>query len=521
LSSSAPAEGSFRTRRFLGGVGLTLLNQGLVLLVGLWFTRFALGTLGQHEYGLWLVALQIVGYLGLLDLGVVALLPRETAFAAGREKAGGGLAGVAALLGDASQLVLLQTPVLALLAVGAGALVAGRWAGLLPAVGLILAAYVVAFPLRIFGATLQGLQDLAFLGWVQLAAWGAGTATSIALLLTGHGLVSLAAGWIVTQLASPAAHWMRLRSRFAGAIPVRAPRLTWPAARGYLARSLWVSLSQITSLLINGADVLIIAALLGPARVVPYVLTGKLVAVAANLPYAIAHTAGPGLSEMRVRESRERLSDVTLALTQAVLLASGLVAVVVLALNQAFVRWWVGPEQFGGLTLSALFVLLMMANHWATTIVYTAFSFGHEKATALVGLAQGLVTLAVTLALVPSLGIVGGVLGSLAGAVLVTLPLMLRIVLRDVGGSVRQAVRPLAPWAARLAVLAAVATALARLERPNGLAWLVGGGLALTAVYVLAMIPVAARPPLRPYVARAFASLPAPFRRLGFREEGR
>ena len=520
MSSSARAEGSFRTRRFLGGVGLTLLNQGLALLVGLWFTRFALGRLGQHDYGLWLVGLQIVAYLGLLDLGVVALLPRETAFAAGRERTPGGLAGVAALMGDAMQLVLWQTPALALLAVAAGAVVAGRWADLLPAVSLILAAYVVTFPVRTFGATLLGLQDMAFLGWVQLAAWAAGTATSIALLFAGRGLTALAAGWIVQQLAPPAVHWLRLRSRFPGALPVRTPRLAWPAARSYLARSLWVSLSQVTGLLVNGADVLIIAAMLGPSRVVPYVLTGKLVAVAANLPYTIAHTAGPGLSEMRVRESRERLAEVTLALTQAVLLASGLVAVIVLALNRAFVRWWVGPAQFGGLTLSALFVVLMLANHWGTTIVYTAYSFGHEKATALVGLAQGLVTVVVTLALVPVVGIIGGVIGSVVAVVGVTLPLMLRVVLRDVGGSLARFLRPLAPWAGRLAVLAALAAAVARLERPAGLAWLVVGGLAFTLVYVLAMIPVAARAPLRPYVARALAALPGPFRRLGFREEG-
>ena len=32
-AASAPTGGSFRTRRFLGGVGLTLLNQALALLV--------------------------------------------------------------------------------------------------------------------------------------------------------------------------------------------------------------------------------------------------------------------------------------------------------------------------------------------------------------------------------------------------------------------------------------------------------------------------------------------------------
>jgi O-antigen/teichoic acid export membrane protein len=500
-------EGSFRTRRFLGGMSLTLLNQIIALLVGLWFTRFALGRLGQHEYGLWLVGLQIVAYLGLLDLGVVALLPRETAFAAGREK-GGRVGAVAALVGDAVQLVVWQTPVVALLAVGAGALVSGRWAELFPAAAVILAAYVVAFPLRLFGATLQGLQDLAFLGWVQLGAWAAGMAVSIAMLYAGHGLQALAAGWVVSQFAPPAAQWLRLRSRFPEALPRRIPRLAWPAARSYLARSLWVSLSQIAVLLTNGADVLIIAALLGPSRVVPYVLTGKLVAVAANLPYTVAHSAGPGLSEMRVRETRERLREVTTALTLGVLFASGFVMLPLLALNQAFVRWWVGPEQFGGLTLSALFVLLMLARHWSITLAYTAYSFGHERATALIGVAQGLVVVAATLALVPVLGIVGGALGALAGELLVTLPLVLRVVAREVGESVGKLLAPLASLAARLAALALLGVLVPIILAPDGLGWLIGGGAVLGALYLLVLWPVALRPPLRPYVVRTVAAAP-------------
>jgi O-antigen/teichoic acid export membrane protein len=505
LSSSAQPEGSFRTRRFLGGMSLALLNQVVALLVGLWFTRFALGRLGQHEYGLWLVVLQIIGYLGLLDLGVVALLPRETAFAAGREK-GGGIGAVAALVGDAMQLVVWQTPVLALLAVGAAYLVSGRSAELLPVAAVILAAYVVAFPLRLFGATLQGLQDLAFLGWLQLANWAAGMAVSIAMLFAGYGLQALAAGWVVSQLAPPAAQWLRLRSRYPGALPGGIPRLAWPAARRYLARSLWISLSQVTGLLINGADVLIIAAFLGPALVVPYVLTGKLITVAANLPYTIAHTAGPGLSEMRVRESRERLREVTTALTQGVLVASGLVAVVVLGLNGAFVRWWVGPQQFGGGLLTALFVLLMVLRHWGVTLAYTAYSFGHERATALIGAGEGVMAVSVTLLLVPRLGIVGGALGGLAGASLVSLPLVLRVVARDVGEGGGRLLLPLLPWAWRCALLAGVAVGVSRFWAPRNIVTLAAAGLAFTVLYAVLMRSVALRAPLQAYVTRTLES---------------
>src|SRR5688572_29331610 len=73
-----------RTRRFLGGLSIGYFSMMLTLVVGLWLTPFLLGRIGTHEYGLWLITTQILGYLLLLDLGVVALAPRETAYATGR-----------------------------------------------------------------------------------------------------------------------------------------------------------------------------------------------------------------------------------------------------------------------------------------------------------------------------------------------------------------------------------------------------------------------------------------------------
>src|SRR6476469_654453 len=80
--------GQTRTHRFLGGSSLGYVYLALVTLVGLWLTPFLLRRIGQHDLGLWLVATQILGYLMLLDLGVVALLPRETAYATGRIQSG-------------------------------------------------------------------------------------------------------------------------------------------------------------------------------------------------------------------------------------------------------------------------------------------------------------------------------------------------------------------------------------------------------------------------------------------------
>src|ERR671938_1880164 len=99
-----------RTNRFLSGIGFGYASQVLTTLVGLWLTPFLLTRIGQHDYGLWLVGTQLMFYLALMDLGIVALLPRETAFATGR--AGGVVesAELPLLVGQTVRLVLWQMP---------------------------------------------------------------------------------------------------------------------------------------------------------------------------------------------------------------------------------------------------------------------------------------------------------------------------------------------------------------------------------------------------------------------------
>ena len=53
-----------RTRRVAGSVALSMLSQVAAMVVGLWLTRFVLGRLGQHDYGVWLVISPFnLGYL--------------------------------------------------------------------------------------------------------------------------------------------------------------------------------------------------------------------------------------------------------------------------------------------------------------------------------------------------------------------------------------------------------------------------------------------------------------------------
>lgn len=489
-----------RTHRFLAGLSLGYVYMGLVTLAGLWLTPFLLHRIGQHDLGLWLLVNQILGYLMLLDFGVVALLPREAAYATGRTLQGGDASDLAQTIGRFRRIVRWQVPLAAAAAAVVWIALPSAWSPLRGPLLAVLAVFVLTFPLRIYHAALQGLQDLAFLGRVQLLTWAAGTAVTVLLVLRGGALNALVAGAIVTQLTTAIACGWRLRSAFPHGWAAEPAAVPWSEARTLLGRSTWVSLSQIAQVFLNGTDVLLLGKMLGPASVVPYSCTGKLVNVLTNQPYLLMQSAAPALSEMRTAERRERLADVTTALTRGMLIVSGAMVCVIVGVNQGFVSWWVGASQFGGWWLTVALLAVMLLRHLSTTAVYALFAFGHERRLALTSFADGAVTLAASAVLVWRLGPIGAPLGGLIGVTCVSLPANFLGLALETGVTVPRLARSLRGWAVRFVIAAVCCTVLGRVIRPDGLVSLGVVTLAAAAIYGTLMLPLALEPPLGQYL---------------------
>src|SRR2546430_5633461 len=337
-----------RTGRFLSGMGFGYTTQILTMIIGFWLVPFLLFRIGQHDYGLWLVGTQIMFYLGLLDLGIIAILPREVAFATGW--AGGIQTAVVRprLMGETIRVVMGHLPFVVLGALMGWLMIPADWKALSNPIGLLLIAFVITFPLRIFAAILHGLQDYTFQGGVALFSYVASTALTILLIVAGAGLYALAIGWFFLQLINSLMSWDRLRRHFPGVLPKRLPRLTWERARVRLSQGLWVSANQIATVLLTGTDILIIGKLFGPAAVVPYACTGKLISVLANQPQMFMSAAGPAVSQIPAGESRLCLCEGRISNPQALRMSRGALACVALSGNQALIRHWVGAGQYGG-----------------------------------------------------------------------------------------------------------------------------------------------------------------------------
>jgi O-antigen/teichoic acid export membrane protein len=496
-----------RTRRFLGGVFLGYTQQILVTLAGLWLTPFLLRQIGQHDYGLWLVGLQILTWLTLMDFGIVALLPRETAYAIGRASSIEEALDLPIVIGQAWRVVLWQWPIVAIAAICLWLSVPQTAQTIRGPVAFVVTAFALAFPLRICRAVLEGLQDLAFIGRLQIFSWAAGTILTVGLILSRFQLYALAAGWVATQIAIAVCSFVRLKVKYPSILPSRPATIPISQLWSYLGRGFWVSVSQVAQVLLDGSDLLVIGRTLGSTSVVPYSCSGKLISVLANQPTMLMHVASPGLSAIKSGGDRDHAFRVAVNLTQGMLVLSGAVVCVVLTVNRGFVGWWVGSKLFAGMLVTSLLATSMLLRHWNTTAVYSIFCFGYERRISITTLIDGVVSIIASVLLVRNFGIIGAPLGSICGVCLISLPANLTALSHESGKSLSAVLWPLWPWFWRFAVLASGCEILQRFWRPHNPVTLGLTVVLVLAIYFFLILPMLMRSPLQKYLPREVVEL--------------
>lgn len=505
-----------RSRSFLGGALFAYIYQASLMLVALWLTPFYIHTLGLRDYGIWLAGLQVLNFLLLCDFGIVAVTPRDIAQASGVEHAELGSGEVLRVVGQTLKVVLAQTAVVGVAALILFLLRPAHDPALRGPIGVILAVFVISYPLRMFPAVLQGLQDLKFLGQLRLTLWGVSTALVVVMLLLGSRFYALACGWCLQQVGHDLVAFFRLRKSRPDLLSADVWHKAGPLRWRWFTRGFWVNVNQIATALSFSSDLLVVGRAINAATVVVYSSTAKLINVLQNQPQILASVALPGLSHMKNSESRDRTLQVTTSLTQGMLMLAGAVFCIILGVNQEFVAFWLrhegGSRLFGGMTLTGILLLTFLLRQIDYTLAVTLFAFGHEKRLSIKALIDGAVCVLVAFLLVGHWGMVGVACGFLCGAVLVSIPADVFLLSRALQVSIGELSRPYFPYLWRIAVVGSLALAVRNWLGAPDLLHLAITTSVVGVFYLLLMLPYVWTTPLRGYIEGALATVTSAMR---------
>jgi O-antigen/teichoic acid export membrane protein len=463
-----------KTRKAATIAAFAYAQYGLAIVTGIFLVPLTLRTLGARSWGLWLASSEVLGYAGLVDLGILGVMPWILAAAVGR--------------GDRDEEKALVSQGL-WLGVGVGILYAAAafiaWHVLSPRMFLApadravvarpLALFVIAtalcYPFAVYKALIVARQDAFFNGALTIAQAMLGVLLTAVLLIEGFGLYALALAAIVPTMAASVVSAIRA-AIIAPDVVFSIARPQFGVLRMLLVNGFGAWLGGLGWQLLAASNGIVIMYLGHPEWVPIYACTAKVATMAMPLTWVLPDSAHVGLAQLSgERQSAARVRHVVLMMQRLHLLIAGAMACGLLVFNPSFVTRWVGAALFGGVTLNALLAVGVLLHSFIHGLVSSASIIGNRLRVGVLVLVNGALQTLLAVVLGHRLGLVGVAWAGLAATAMTTLPGGIALLGSSASLTARGLmIEAVIPWAVRAAPLVALAGAIGVFYQSLGLA---------------------------------------------------
>jgi O-antigen/teichoic acid export membrane protein len=428
------------SKRFAFNVTMNWIAMSVGMVVPFFLMPIVTHSLGKVQYGVWILAVSTVGYLGLLDLGLRSAVIRYVS----KADAQGNTVEARKAIGAALWFRIL----IAAAAVVLSLVLAVVFPHLFkvpnglerPAqVTVLMCAFAVAVTLvsGVFGAVLSAIHRFDILSGVTMTQTVVKAAGVILILHSGRGLIALAYWEFAVTLLAGVATWGIAVKIF----PVCRVRLGQPDIK--TLKMIW-SYSFTTFIIVIAVQVvfntdnIVVGALVSVGAVIFYSIGGSLVAYSRQVVSAVATTFIPMASNLEAAGKSEELQQLLVKGTQATL---GLALPVSLALffrGKTFIGLWVGREysHVAGTVLQILMIsqFFGVAN---TTAGQIAFGIERHKSVAKWAIIEATLNLSLSIVLAKSIGLYGIAWGTSIATTIIHLIFWPRFVQRELHVPVR------------------------------------------------------------------------------------
>jgi O-antigen/teichoic acid export membrane protein len=341
---------------------LRLLSMAASAVLGLFWTRWILGTMGAGLYGLFLAFSAFPRLGGLGDLGVGGAVALRTGRYLGEKND----AALQRFLAAARGLFLVLAGTLFLACLLASPLLP-NWLGFAQMSGagslpLLFALGSASIGLFVLGSYVANLNHAyGTVTWPILPAFAFGQ-----LSLAGHWLLARQhaplwlqySPYLLATVAGLLVGWWQLKGSHPWLGNLRPVIVDGPLWKSLATASGWVYLCGLGNLIFTTTDRLLINAGFGPALIPPYQLNYKLPELALTLIITASYVSMPKLTQwMASPEAEDRRRAITEAhrLNAFQIFAGCGAALGYLLINNAFIKIWLGTDFQVPLVLQAAF----------------------------------------------------------------------------------------------------------------------------------------------------------------------
>lgn len=409
-----------------------VLFTAVTMVVGLIALPFLLEWLGEERYGAWRAATDWYGYLSLLELGIGgALLPLLARAVGQDDRAAARTTMAAGIRAYARQTALMVLGGLVLVvAIRYVVPVSEHNRPDLTRAALVATAALLLTPLLTLRHLTEARQEGYRVNLLLLLQSLIITSAALLLAYSGWGIT----GQMLALLAGGVFFFGVLTARELRRDPGITRATLEPVRESEAWRELWrlnrpTLIRQLCGRVSVMSDRIIVAALLGPAMVVPLFVTQRLAELAQGQMQGIGTATWAGLAELHARGERETFNARLLELTGLVAAWSIAVLVPIVAYNHHFVRLWVGGERYAGdlvtIVVGVNGLLLALITLWDWAFGGT----GQVARLVPVSIVSTVINLSLSLALTPRYGVAGPLLGTMCATLLTAawyVPVLLR-----------------------------------------------------------------------------------------------
>jgi O-antigen/teichoic acid export membrane protein len=391
--------------------------------VGFFLSPYVVEYLGPTRYGVWSLIAGLVGYLGLLDLGIRQAVNRYTArhHAAGAHEDGSLIISAALrLFGFLGIVAIFLSGVLAyfvpiLFNIPEALANDARIVVILG--GLTVAATLIA---GVFGGVLTGLERFDIHCALEIFVTSVRTLAIIVTLREGYGLVALAVIQLSASVLNSVVFGAAVRKLYAE-LRIRLWGDLGPQMRTILSFSASLTVLYALDQVIYYSDTAVIGAFLPIEAVTFFVIAGSLCVYAKAMPKSLSFLMTPRVSLLTSIGSN-RVGEEIRAVAKMATLVSAPIALTFLLRGESFITLWMGPA-YGPLSGEVLRILAIVV--WldaSRSVAIHSLTGMAKQRTVIPGVViEAACNLALSLVLVQRLGIVGVALGTLIPNVLVSL----------------------------------------------------------------------------------------------------